>query len=220
MSKRGRECFAIFTLSIVMTTAALLPARGDLPPGMGPYMPAMTPAPSAAPTATPLPLPISRPADARAISHTTPPFVALIPAAVPPPQVLWPFALDATAVPCSMRAGLTFVPVVADGRLSTFVFDLATARSSIDVALQASDLMPPGLSTLQIGDVRLNGVAALPVRGASLPTTAQGGRAGGVIGSDIVSRFPITIRREPCQVLIFRDDAAAARTLQTQSATK
>jgi hypothetical protein len=207
--KRGRVAFAVVAISIGAAVAAFSPpARGDLPPGMGPYMPPMTPAPSPPQTFAPLKPPFSRPEDARGISHTTPPLVPRIPIAVPPSPQLWPAAADSTAVPCSVRGGLVFLPVVVDGQLSVFALDLHASRSRFDA-----------IDTLQIGDLRLNSVSGAPTR-ESLPLNADGTRARGVIGLDIISAFPFTFRQEPCSVVIFRDSAAAARTLQRQSATK
>lgn len=221
MIKRGRVAFAVVAISIGAAVAAFCPpARGDLPPGMGPYLPPMTPAPSPPQTFAPLKPPFSRPDDARGISHTTPPLVPRIPNAVPPSPQLWPAAADSTAVPCSVRGSLVFLPVVVDGQLSVFALDLQTSRSRFDASLgSAASPTKAGLDTLQIGDLRLNSVSAAPTR-ESLPLNTDGTRARGVIGLDILSAFPIALRREPCSVVIFRDSAAAARTLQRQSATK
>ena len=197
-------------VALVIATASLTraPAAGDIPPT---FTPELTPAPSPTALVTALPPPISRPEDARGISATVSP--VQVPATFHPPSpppVQWQTLESSFSVPCSVHARRVFVPAVVDGVQKTFVLGSAAQTSEIDAAtLVQAPNDPITISTIQFGDLRFNGLVALPSRVDAFAQTYLGAPADGVLGQELFERYPVKIDYRGCSVTVFRDSATA-----------
>ena len=175
-----------------------------------PPMPFAQSAEPASPAVTPLPPPIVPPPDAAGISATTPPIGAVSPQPRPTlPNTLWLTDSDTSTVPIAMHGGRPFVPVVIDGVRRDFL--LSTLRTTaVDVSLPVDGKAGAYfLRTLQVGDVRLTNVKVVRGRIAPYSQTYLGTAAGGILGVEFFSRYPVTIDYPNRSMTIYRSTTMA-----------
>jgi len=175
-----------------------------------PPMPFAQSAEPASPTVTPLPPPIVPPPDAAGISATTPPIGAVSPQPRPTlANTLWLADGDTSTVPIAMHGGRPFVPVVIDGVRRDFL--LSTLRSTaVDASLLVAGTTGAySVRTLQVGDVRLTNVKVVRGRIAPYSQTYLGTAAGGILGVEFFSRFPVTIDYPNRAMTIYRSTTIA-----------
>jgi hypothetical protein len=195
---------------VALTSLGPLPAAGD---GTAPtFVPQLAPTSSSpTPVQTALPNPISRPEDAHGITQTTAPFAG--PSAFSPPPAppdLWLSGSGSFTVPCDLHGNRIFVGVVVDGRPETFLLDSSAPFSMIDPSAAPSKDVPINLSTLQIGELRFNGLRAGVTRVSAGSLMYLGKAADGVLGQELFSRYAVRIDYRPCAITVFRDSQALA----------
>jgi hypothetical protein len=181
---------------VALTSLGPLPAAGD---GTAPtFVPQLAPTSSSpTPVQTALPNPISRPEDAHGITQTTAPFAG--PSAFSPPPAppdLWLSGSGSFTVPCDLHGNRIFVGVVVDGRPETFLLDSSAPFSMIDPSAAPSKDVPINLSTLQIGELRFNGLRAGVTRVSAGSLMYLGKAADGVLGQELFSRYAVRIVRD------------------------
>jgi len=170
--------------------------------------PVVLPSPSISPPPSPVP-----PRDAAGISATTPPIVPQSPVPTPNiPDALWFAPAETSTIPVEIHDGVVFVPVVADGRRRTFLLDTRgnTAVDNSAPNLSAAPARSPGvLGTLQVGDVRLTNLLVSSARILPYSVTYLGAPADGAIGTDFLSRYPVTIDYANRRLTLYHSSADA-----------
>ena len=169
--------------------------------------PAVLPSPSISPPPSPVP-----PRDAAGISVTTPPIVPQSPVPTPTiPDALWFAPAETSTIPVEIHDGVVFVPVVADGRRRTFLLDTRgnTAVDNSAMSALSPAATPNVLGTLQIGDVRLTNLLVSSARILPYSVTYLGAPADGAVGTDFLSRYPVTIDYANRRLTLYHSSADA-----------
>jgi hypothetical protein len=128
------------------------------------------------------------------------------------PDALWFAPAETSTIPIEIHDGVVFVPVVADGRRRTFLLDTRgnTAVDNSELSVSAMPAGPaPVLGTLQVGDVRLTNLLVSSARILPYSVTYLGAPADGAIGTDFLSRYPVTIDYANRRLTLYHSSADA-----------
>ena len=184
------------------------PASGTVTPSPVPSVimtPVVLPSPSISPPPSPVP-----PRDAAGINVTTPPIVPQSPVPTPTiPDALWFSPAETSTIPVEIHDGVVFVPVVADGRRRTFLLDTRGTTTIDNSALSAPASPANVLGTLQVGDVRLTNLLVSSARILPYAVTYLGASADGAVGTDFLSRYPVTIDYGNRRLTLYHSSADA-----------
>lgn len=171
----------------------------------------VTPAPIPSPTVSLRPTPYPPPPiprDQPAILTTTPPIApGTAPTSPSLPETLWLRDDASISVPMATHAHRPFIQVVFNGHPALFVVDTASAATVVDGGEAGS---PQGVSSLQIGDVRFPRLQPERANVRAYSQTYLGAQADGVIGQDLLSRYPIMLDFPNGVLTIFHDSSTAA----------
>ncbi|MDQ6767118.1 MAG: PDZ domain-containing protein [Candidatus Eremiobacteraeota bacterium] len=167
--------------------------------------------PSASPTAalSPSPPAIVPPRDAPAVRSTTPPLGAATVRNTPPaPNSIWLGDSQTIVVPITMHGERPFIQALIDGHPATLLIDTAAIATTIDPG--AMERAATGAISLQIGEVRFPRLQPVRANIWLYSETTLGARADGVIGRDLLQRYPIGLDFPNQTLTIFRDSRGAA----------
>lgn len=176
-----------------------------------------SPIPSVGPSVLPVPSPPKRPHEAPPVKMTTPPFspLAARPSTVPP-DMLWLSQADVITVPLQTFSQRPFVQAVLNGHPALFLLDTSTSQTGVDAA--SSAVGRNGLEqSLQLGELRFLRIRALRNGVRAYTQTFLGVAADGVIGSDLLARFPVALNYASGTFSVFRTSAAAVAARPRQA---
>ncbi len=143
----------------------------------------------------------------------------MLPAVLPSaalPDMLWLSPADVISVPLEIHAHRPFVQVVLNGHPADLLFDTSVQETSVDVdALRDAD--QGAAQGLQIGAVRFLHVPAVRNGISAYAKTFLGTPAAGVLGADILARFPVALDGKAGSLRIFRNNLAEAAARPAQA---
>ncbi len=122
---------------------------------------------------------------------------------------MWLGSSAAISVPLTMHAERPFVQVLIDGHPATFVVDTGAVSSMIESTEVDGDPHPPVIS-LQIGELRFPRLAVIRANVRSYAETYLGAPADGIIGRDLLARYPVMLDFPGHSLTVFRDSQSAA----------
>jgi len=156
-----------------------------------------------------MPPPIVPPRDAPAVRSTTPPLGAAKASATPaPPDSAWLGPTTAIAVPMMIHGERPFVQVLMDGRSATLIVDTAALDTVVDE--HALDDVSDTTISLQIGDARMPKLRIVHGDVRSYAQRYLGAPADGIIGRDLLARYPVALDFPDRIMTVFRDSRSAA----------
>ncbi|HLW37185.1 MAG TPA: hypothetical protein VKR99_02025, partial [Candidatus Eremiobacteraceae bacterium] len=161
---------------------------------------------------------MKHPHDAPPVKMTTPPF--RLPAVVPSsslPEMLWLAQTDVITVPLQTFGDRPLVQVVLNGHPASFLLDTTVQQTSVDAASLADPDRSQAAQSLQIGALRFLRVPAIRNGVRAYSETYLGTETDGVIGADLLGRFPVALDYRAGTFSVFRTSAAAAAARPAQS---
>jgi hypothetical protein len=167
-----------------------------------------TPAAVASPTPSPSPSPIVTPRDAPPVRSTTPPIGPTGTQSIPPlPESLWLGSDTSVNVAMATHSQRPFIAVVLNGHPATFVVDTSAAFTYVDAG--AATDSASGTIALQIGDLRFPRLQPLRLNVRYFCETYLGAPADGIVGRDLLARYPVLLDFPNHTMTVFRDSHAA-----------
>lgn len=109
----------------------------------------------------------------------------------------------------TLHGGQPYIDVILNGHPATFLVD----TSSLTTLIDASGVQDRGAGTrlsLQIADLRFPRLAAQPADVHSFTETNLGVAADGIIGADLLARYPVEFDFPNRTLTIYRDSRSAA----------
>lgn len=166
----------------------------------------------ATPTVTPLPPPIVPPPDAAGINATTAPIGPVSPLPQPTlPDTSWIGSADSSSIAIEVHGGRAYVPVVVNGHRREFVLT-TMSPTVIDASLTGSASASGAVvRTLQVGNVRFNGLRVSVTRFGPYSATYLGDQIDGLLGTELFAHYPVTIDYPVGAITIYRTEEAALR---------
>jgi hypothetical protein len=198
--------FALFAFAAVCCASAVaygLPAPAPTEPP-----PTATAAPT--PMSAPSPSPIVPPHDAPPVRATTAPFTGVNLLSAPQiPDSIWMASSNAIAVPMTVYRGRPYLDVILNGHPATMLLDTGAVATLIDRQI-LDDSPNHAAVSLQIDDLRFPHLAAQPAGVRSYTETNLGAPADGIIGADLLSRYPAEFDFPNRMLTIYRNSASIA----------
>jgi len=211
-------CFIVTFLVGSRAPAAATPSVSPAPSPVATSTSTQLPTSSPSPTPSPSPSPIVPPKDAPAVRATTPPFSApLIHTGPRPPDSMWFGDNASIAVPMTLHGGRPYIDVIVNGHPATLLVDSSAVTTLIDADALEGQSQSAVLS-LQIADLRFPRLSVQAAKVRSYTETNLGVAADGIIGADLLGRYPVNFDFPNRMLTIYRDSHSAAAA-QPQSAT-
>ena len=165
------------------------------------------PSPSSTPTKIATVPPIVTPRDAPAVRSTTRPIVPAYTATTPvPPQNVWLGPSTTIAVPLVLHDSRPYVQALIDGHPATLLVDTGVVDAMVDPA--ALDDPSETRVSVQIADLRFPKLSFVRVDVRSFSERQFGAPADGIIGRDLLARYPVQLDYPDHQMTVYRDDHA------------
>ena len=190
-------------VGLLAAVAFTLPALAAPPPQTS-----ATPTPSPSPSPSRTPAAIVPPRDAPAVRSTTPPLVPAYAAATPtPPQFAWVGTSASITLPMEVHDERPFIQALIDGHPATLIVDTGTLDTVIDG--DALDDGGESRASLQIDELRFPKVSFARYDVRTYAERYFGAPADGIIGRDLLARFPVRFDYPGRTITIFRDSRGA-----------
>lgn len=159
-----------------------------------------TPTPSAVATA----VPIVAPRDAPPVRATTRPIIPSYTATTPvPPENVWLGPSTTIALPMTLHDNRPYVQALIDGHPATLIVDTGIVDTMVDPA--ALDDSSEARVSLQMGDLRFPKLSFIRVDVRAYAERVLGAPADGIIGRDLLARYPVELDFPGHQMTVYRD---------------
>lgn len=206
----GLLCAAILVAKTSVAAASAQPTASTSPAASAVATESPAATPSASPSPQPTRSPIVPPRDAPAVRSTTPPIGPTQAPSIPPlPDSLWLDGDTAINVPITIHGQRPYIQVVLNGHPATFVIDTGATATIVDPAA-AQDGPAQNAISLQIGDLRFPRLQPVLANVRSYTETCLGMPADGVLGRDLLARYPVSLDFPDRTLTIFRESRSAA----------
>ena len=134
-----------------------------------------------------------------------------------PPDSMWFGDSTSIAVPMTLHGGRPYIDVIVNGHPATLLVDSSAVTTLIDADALDGQSQSAVLS-LQIADLRFPRLSVQSTKVRSYTETNLGVAADGIIGADLLGRYPVNFDFPNRMLTIYRDSHSAAAA-QPQSAT-
>jgi hypothetical protein len=124
-----------------------------------------------------------------------------------PPENVWLGPSTSIAVPMALHDSRPYVQALIDGHPATLIVDTGVVDTMVDPG--ALDDASETRVSLQIGELRFPKLSFIRIDVRAYAERELGAPADGIIGRDLLARYPVQLDFPGRQITVFRDSPAA-----------